>query len=48
MHEMTLAAHAEAWWLEQGNLLPPRDSEAWTAMYELWVEYAFSPVENKG
>ena len=42
MSAMTLGEHAEAWWLEQGNPLPPRGSAAWQAMYALWIDYAFA------
>jgi hypothetical protein len=42
MPELTLADHAEAWWTEQGNPLPPRSSVAWTTMYEVWIDYAFA------
>ena len=38
MSEMTLADHAEAWWIEQGHyFLPLRDTSAWEAMYNEWV-----------
>ena len=37
-----LALHAEMWWYESGNLIPLRNTAEWTAMYEQWVDYAFS------
>lgn len=39
--EMTLGEHAEAWWREQGNEVPERDTTEWSIMYEKWIEYAF-------
>ena len=44
--ELTLAEHAEAWYTEQGEQVPPRDSEEWTAMYQVWVSFAFGPEKN--
>lgn len=44
--EMTLADHAEAWWEEQGNRVPKRDTAEWGAMYEQWVEYAFEDFRD--
>ena len=41
---MTLAEHAEAWWREQGKIVPERDTSAWWEMYEKWVEFAFSDL----
>ena len=46
MAELTLADHAEAWWLEKGNTIPPRDSDEWKKMYEAWVEWAFSDLRG--
>lgn len=40
--KMTLAGHAEAWWREQGNTVPSRESAEWNAMYAEWVEFAFT------
>jgi len=40
---VTLAEHAEAWTRERGEIVPPRDSEAWGAMYEKWIDWAFDP-----
>ena len=45
--EMTLADHAEAWWREQGNEVPARDSNQWQKMYETWVEWAFADLRGK-
>lgn len=45
----TLAEYAECWWAEQGKTVPPPDTPAHDAMYQAWIEYAFSgfrPVEN--
>jgi hypothetical protein len=44
---MTLAEHAEAWWREQGKVVPPPDSAEWQTMYEEWVEFAFSDMRGK-
>lgn len=40
---MKLKEHAEAWWQQQGNVVPPRDTELWWEMYAQWVDYAFPP-----
>ena len=37
MAELTLADHAEAWWREKGNTIPPRDTDEWKKMYETWA-----------
>jgi hypothetical protein len=42
MKEMTLADHAEAWWQEQGNVVPARDTPEWQSMYEAWIDFAFA------
>jgi hypothetical protein len=42
--EMTLADHAEAWQRERGEQVPERDSAAWDAMYQDWVDYAFADI----
>ena len=47
MAELTLADHAEAWWREKGNTIPPRDSDEWKKMYESWVEWAFSDLHDE-
>jgi hypothetical protein len=39
---MTLADHAEAWQRERGEQVPERDSAAWDAMYQDWIDYAFA------
>ena len=39
--EMTLADQAEAWQRERGEQVPERDSPAWDAMYQDWVDFAF-------
>ena len=44
---MTLAEHAESWWREQGNEVPPRGTEEWRIMYETWVEWAFSDLNSE-
>jgi hypothetical protein len=41
MSDLTLGEHAEAWWAEQGNPVPPRECAAWRAMYAIWIDYAF-------
>ena len=47
MAEMTLAEHAEAWWREQGNKVPFRNSKQWQQMYETWVEWAFADLRSE-
>lgn len=44
---MTLAEHAEAWQRENGREVPPKDTPEYTAMYEEWVEYAFSDLHTE-
>ena len=44
--ELTLAEHAEAWWREQGNTVPERNTNEWREMYEKWVDYAFQGRYN--
>lgn len=44
---MTLADHAEAWWREQGNTVPPRNTDEWQQMYETWVEWAFADLHSE-
>ena len=39
--DMKLWEHAEAWWSEQGKTIPQKNSPAWEAMYQEWVEFAF-------
>lgn len=39
---ITLADHAEAWQRERGRECPPRNTPAWTAMYEEWIGFAFA------
>ena len=46
--KMTLADHAECWCREQGKEVPPRDTDQWQAMYEAWVEWAFSDLHGDG
>jgi hypothetical protein len=41
---MTLADHAEAWWVETGHKVPNKDTEAYNVMYESWIQYAFSDL----
>jgi len=36
----TLAEHAEAWCVEQGRIVPNRDSSAWIRMYKMWCKFA--------
>ncbi len=45
--EMALADHAEAWWREQGKVVPARDTDQWQEMYEAWVEWTFSDLHGK-
>ena len=40
--ELTLAEHAESWWMEQGKDVPERGTEEWNIMYEKWIEFAFA------
>ena len=40
--EATLADHAEAWWREQGKVVPPKNTEEWDDMYRQWVDFAFA------
>jgi hypothetical protein len=40
MPEVALADHAEAWWREQGQEVPRRDTDKWRRMYEAWVAWA--------
>ncbi len=47
MAELTLADHAEAWWREKGNTIPPRGTDEWQKMYETWVEWAFSDLHDE-
>lgn len=42
LEDMTLAQHAEAWWREQGQTVPPRETKQWDEMYRAWVDYAFA------
>jgi hypothetical protein len=44
--KVTFREHAEAWWTEQGKTVPALGTPAWQAMYEQWVEYAFSFAEE--
>ena len=44
--ELTLAEHAEAWWREQGNRVPRRDTARWRKMYEAWAEWAFADLHG--
>lgn len=39
---MSFAEHAEAWWSEQGNTVPARQTSAWTNMYQKWIDFAFA------
>jgi len=43
----TLEQHAEEWWEELGNQVPPKDSPEWTIMYEEWIDYAFDDLMRK-
>ena len=46
--EMTLAEHAEYWWRQEGKEVPPRGTDQWQAMYETWVNWAFSKSTANG
>jgi hypothetical protein len=37
---------AESWWQGQGQTIPVRDSQAYTEMYEKWIEFAFEGWDN--
>lgn len=39
--DWTMAEHAEVWWTEKGNTVPPKDSPEYEEMYADWHEYAF-------
>ena len=39
---MTCAEHAEYWWREQGETVPPENTPEWQAMYEKWIDFAFA------
>lgn len=39
--DTTMAEHAEAWCLENGETVPERDTPEWQHMYESWVAFAF-------
>jgi hypothetical protein len=42
MTQLTFAEHAEAWWTEQGKIVPANhNSQEWHDMYEKWAEFAF-------
>ena len=43
-NSMTLAEHAEAWWQEQGFIVPTKNSLAYQKMYEKWHEFAFKGI----
>jgi len=45
--KMTLAEHAEAWWKENGNMVPPKDTLEYENMYEKWHEFAFQNFTPK-
>jgi hypothetical protein len=47
MIQMTLAEHAEAWWLEQGMIVPDRNSQGWHDMYEKWISFAFENLHEE-
>lgn len=40
--DWSLADHAEYWWVQEGNIVPERDTPEWMAMYESWVNFAFA------
>lgn len=44
--EMTLAEHAEAWWAEQGKIVPIKGTPEYMVMYETWTEWAFSDFKK--
>jgi len=39
---VTTADHAEAWWKEEGNKVPKRNTKEWDEMYVAWHTYAFA------
>ena len=43
--ELTLQDHAEIWWMEQGNIIPPRGTKYHKEMYERWVQWAFNDFD---
>ncbi len=44
--DKTLAEHAEAWWKEQGNIIPPKNTKKWNEMYKKWIEFAFKDFKE--
>lgn len=44
--EMSLLEHAEAWWQEQGNIIPDKNTIEHKEMYEKWVEFAFQDFKK--
>lgn len=43
---LNLAGHAETWWAEQGNEIPPEGSSDWDIMYAKWIAFAFNKQEE--
>ena len=41
MKTSTLGEHAEKWYVEQGKIIPDKDSVEWNHMYQKWVMFAF-------
>jgi hypothetical protein len=41
LEDMTLEEHAEAWWKEQGKIVPARGTSEHDAMYKAWCSFAF-------
>ena len=46
--DITLAEHAEAWWTEQGNTVPNKETKEYDMMYEKWHTFAFKDFGKKG
>jgi hypothetical protein len=42
----TLSDHAEAWTIEQGGTVPPKDTPEYLEMYEKWVNWAFQDLDD--
>ncbi len=43
-NELTMADHAEQWYMSLGKKIPERDTDSWHKMYEAWVIMAFERI----
>jgi len=39
---ITLNQVAEDWWINQGNVVPPKGTREYDVMYQNWWKFAFS------